>query len=224
MATRSQGRIRRDINVVRDSIENFFSEYPVLASLRPIVISTSDKVNLTWRDLVDARIAQNKEAAERDQNISQLMIWVRSWRPLVLLIVPGAAENLKSLPAGASTVGAVVQVAIDTRDFIVNYKDNDDNSLAFAEAAITDLGTLIEDTQREDLEAQTALLDEERAEKAFRKATEAANPVIVQGSRIIRAIFGSKSSEYKRLIARNTQKDREEEDDVVGKPDPTPDE
>ena len=59
------------------------------------------------------------------------------------------------------------------------------------------------------------MLREEQAEDAFRLATEAANPIVVQGSRVIRAIFGPTSSEYKRLIVRNTSEEDSQDDEVI---------
>lgn len=211
MPSRSQKRIRRDINNLKDTVENN-PDNPVLTNLKPVVVTASDEVNNTWQDVVDTGVKQNKEAFERDSVLGQGKTWLQSWRPLILILVPGAAENLKIIPSGAPTVGTLLSVIIDTRDFVLNYRDNEDNPLSFAEAAITDLGTLVEDIKREGSEAHTALIEEERAEQAFKKATDAANTIVVQGSRIVRAIFGATSPDYKRLIARSTKKNKKKDD------------
>ena len=64
-----------------------------------MVSSAAESVNRTWQSFQAATVAGDKEREERDQALQPLIQWIQGWRPVVLLLVPGADANIRQLPA-----------------------------------------------------------------------------------------------------------------------------
>lgn len=218
MGTRTQARVRRDINRLVELIDGRPQE-PALQALRSLVVPHAERVNAGARTLAAARLAQDKEAAERDTAARTVLTWIQTWRPLVLIAAPGAAANLRALPAGAATADDLLRVVSDLRALIDTYRDPAGNPFAFAEAALAGLAEADAALGRESSDAVQALAAEAAAQGEFAEATAAAAPVIVRGSQVVRALFGPTSPEYRRLVQRSTPEERAANDAVA---DPVP--
>ncbi len=113
MPLRSQTIIRRGINRLDDLIKNNESSGPALVAVSGVVASAKDSVNGAWQDFQSAAVAGDKEREERDETIRILLDWVQQWRPVILLLVPGAEANIRNMPPGAATPDDVIRVVED---------------------------------------------------------------------------------------------------------------
>ena len=157
-------------------------------------------------------IQGDKERDEKDKAIDILIKWIQRWRPVILLSVPGADKNLKTLPSTGATPDDVIRVAEDMIEFM---KTNVGAS-SFNASANTDLGSAITNAKKETGEATAILPQEASARSAHTDACNSANDVLVKGLDVVRAIFGGKSPEYKQFIARKSEKEEEEIDAEAG--------
>lgn len=208
MPARSQMRIRRDINRLKETVDRHGASQPALAAIQQKVDSAAHLVNERWQAYQQAVVKADKERDERDVAIVRVRKWLQRWRPVVLLTVPGAAPNLRALPPGGATPDDVIRVADDLRVFV----DTNPAAAPFKDAALEDLGTGVEDARKETVEAVAARPAEAGTREAFGEATLTANTVLVRGTEVVRAIFGPTSPEYKMFIARASQADEEAED------------
>ena len=209
MPTRSQMRIRRDINRLSGIADQHADRHPALEAIRQTVASTAHMVNTCWQEYQAAVVAADRERQERDVAVDRVRSWVQRWRPVVLLSVPGAQPNLRALPPAGSTQDDMIRVAEDLMTFIAG----NPGAEAFREAALGDLEEGIEAARRELVEARAARPVELGARSAFSEATISANTVLVRGTEVVRAIFGPRSFEYKQFITRGSAE--EEEADAV---------
>ena len=202
MPARSQTLIRRDINRLNDVVQRHKTEQPALAAIETAVNGAANSVNGAWQAYQQAAITGDKEREERDTAITHLKAWIRRWRPVVLMLVPGADENIYKIKGRASTPDDLIRVAGDIKAII----EEKGNGL---QSALEDLGDMIPVTEKETSEATAALPAEADARHVFSEACLAANPVVVRGSEIVRAIFGRTSPEYKQFIARGSRVEEE---------------
>ena len=210
MPSRNLSLIRRDINRLMESIQRHKEAHAAMAAMENQVTAAAQKVNETWQMYQAKSVAGDKEREERDTAIGNLLSWMQRWRPVVLLHIDGAEANLNKLPPGAPTPDDVIRVAEDMVQFI---QQNAGDALN-AEAAISDLGSGIEDARKETLEAVAALPAEAEARDAYTDACLAANPILVRGTQVVRAIFGRTSPEYKMFIGKSGSGDEEEDESV----------
>jgi len=209
MPARSQIRIRRDLNRLDGLLQEHAARQPALAAVQVQVATATAEINRRFQVYQQSAVAADRERSERDEAIGNLRNWVQQWRPVVMLLVPGAAANLLQLPASGATLDDQVRVAEDLRDFIANSP----GATAFREPALKALGEQIEVTRKEYADAATALPAEAGARAALTEATLSGNTVLVRALDIVRAIFGSKSPEYKQFVVRSASPaDADEED------------
>lgn len=208
MPSRNQTVIRRDINRLKEALSRHSESNPALGVLLPMVETAAGKVNTTWQQYQAAAVTGNKERDERDAAIDKIMRWIQQWRPITLLIVPGASENIRQLPCSGSTPDRAIQVAEDLAAFI----NTNETAASFREQAQTELGTLLEDAKKENQEAVAALPAESSARQAYSEACIEANTVLIRGLEVIRSIFGRTSPEYKQFIARRSTAEEDEID------------
>ena len=125
----------------------------------------------------------------------------------MLIVVPGAALNLRTLPSSGATPDDVIRVAEDMVEFI---KTNP-GAEQFRTAALESFGGVIEKAHKETSEAVAVLPAEAAARQAYSDACNQANSILIGGTEIVRATFGRTSPEYKQFIARAKSS---EEDDI----------
>ena len=208
MSKRSQKRIRRDLKRLKGVVDEHAVAHAELDVIKEDVDQHVEAVDTTWRASQAASIKSTKELKERDVAATPLLKWARSWRGVIKIKVPGASANIRELPTDGATPDDVINQASDIQALI----STNPAAAPFRERALAKLGTKLEDAKRENTEAKAAVPAKEQAEDAFAEATLAANFILVEGSRIVRNIFGPKSYEYKRLITRKRTKEEEEED------------
>ena len=214
MPTRSQARVRRDINRLNDLVVQHGPEQPALAAVGPVVAAATEDMNIRWRAYQAASVAADRERGERDSALGRALGWIQRWRPVVLMLVPAAAENLSKLPASGATADDTLRVAQDLLSFI-----NERQSMeAYRQAAVDDLGDGLTVAQRELAEASAAGPAEAAAREAFSAASLHANEILVRGSQIVRAIFGATAPEYKQLVVRHAAEDDEDDSDLDPEP------
>lgn len=209
MPSRSQAKIRRDINRLKEEVHRNASSHPVLGVLKPRIDATCAEVNARWQDYQQAVTNADRERAERDTTVDTVRQWVQRWRPAVLLLVPGAAENLRALPSGGATADDLLRVAEDLHQYIAN----NPGAEALRSAALEEVDGQIETARREVSEATAARPAETAAREAYTQASIEANAVLVRGSEVVRAIFGPTSPQYKQFIARATDAEETEASD-----------
>jgi hypothetical protein len=212
MPSRSQSVIRRDINRLEETMARHEEGNSSLGVLLPVVHAAAEKVNTTWQQFQAASIAGNKERKERDATIGQVVGWTKRWRPVTLLLVSGAPENLHKLPSHGTTPDQSIRIAEDLAAFI----RTDKAAAGFREQALAELGTLLEDARKETREAVAAMPAEARARQNYAQACREANTVLIRGLEVIRAIFGRKSPEYKQFIARHSVSEGKKSDTAGG--------
>lgn len=210
MPARSLKLIRRDINRLKDSIERHKEAQPAMAAMETQVAAAAQKVNETWQHYQTVSVEGDREREERDTAIGNLTNWIQRWRPIILMTVDGADENLSKLPPGAPTPDDVARVAEDMVRFIQEHAGD----VFDAQSAITDLGDGIEKARKENLEAVAALPAETEAREAFTEACLEANPILVRGTQVVRAIFGRTSPEYKMFIGKGGSGEEDEDEGV----------
>ena len=77
-----------------------------------------------------------------------LIKWIQRWRPVILLSIPGADQNLRNLPSSGATPDDVIRVAEDMIEFM---KTNTGAS-SFEASANTDLGDALTNAKKETTE------------------------------------------------------------------------
>ena len=207
MPARTRAMIRRAINRLNELIKRYAGTYAPLVAVAGIVEKAAEKVNSTFQAFQKAAVYGDKERAERDTASGILLNWIQDWRPVVMMMVSGASENIRSLPASGATPDDIIHVAEDMQTFI---QDNSDAE-SFRQNAQDDLGSKLEDAKKETSEAAQALPEEAAARTAYTEACMEANTVLVRGSEIVRSIFGRTSPEYKQFITRASAAGEEDE-------------
>ena len=149
MPSRNQVIIRRDINRLKDIIERRKDSNPALSAILPAVTSACDKVNKAWQDFQKIAVQGDKEREERDKSIDILIKWIQRWRPVILISIPGADQNLRNLPSRGATPDDVIRVAEDMIEFM---KINSGAS-SFEGSANTDLCDALTNAKKETTEA-----------------------------------------------------------------------
>lgn len=200
MPARNQTLIRRDINRLRDTIDRHVDAYPALAAVAAVIREAADAVNRSWQSYQAATVIGDKERQERDTAVRAVVEWIQRWRPAMLMLVPGAEFNIRTLPASGATPDDVIRVAHDMAEFI----RTNAGAESFRTAALEDIGDGIESARKETTEATAALPVEAAARQGYSDACLQANRVLISGTEIIRAIFGRTSPEYKQFIARSS--------------------
>ena len=205
MPARTQTKIRRDINRLKETVERHVAAQPSLAAIKVRVDSAAALVNQRWQEYQESAVSGDKERKEREDAVTDVQKWVQRWRPVVLLSVPGADANLSNLPSSGATPDDVVRVAQDMKNFL----QNNPGAADFKEAALSDLGDMVEKAMNEISDSSEALAREAAAREAWAEASMTANTVLVRGSEVVRAIFGPKSPEYKQFISRDSSEEEE---------------
>ena len=211
MPHRTQALIRRGINRLYNTLLRNKDAYPVLAAILAIVAEHMNRVNESWQEFQSKAVAGDKERAERETAVGRLVSWIQQWRPVVLLLVPGASDNIRNLPSGATTSDDVARVAED----LVTFIKTNDSAASFRESALNDLGDDVEAVKKETKDAAAALPAEAAARERYSDACVAANTVLVKGTEVIRSIFGRTSPEYKQFIQRESGEEEEETSESV---------
>ncbi len=209
MPLRTQTKIRRDINRLGDLVDEHATTMAPLRAIQPEVGAARSKVNSTWQAYRNAAITARKEIVERDSAVAQLNTWNRTWRSVVMIKIPGASESIHVLPASGATADDVVRVGNDLKELIETRAEAE----PFREDALADLGTKLEDADRETKEATVAVPKKEKAADDYSQATLEANAVLVEASKAVRNIFGATSREYKQFIARASAAEDAEDDE-----------
>lgn len=211
MSRRNQSRTRRDINRLHELCARHAEAHPALAAILLLVGRVAGTVNATWKDYQGRAISAAKERSERDAAVGAATGWIRRWRPVVLLLVPGAAENLRKLPIRGATADDVIRVAEDMRDLVASNPACE----SFREACLGSLPDL-EAVRREVDEATVALPAEMTSRAAHAAAIAEARHTVSRGAEIVRATFGPASAEYRQFVSREAAGD--EADAVVDAP------
>lgn len=206
MPYRNQSMLRRAINRLYETAMRNKDAYPALAAILALVTEHRNLVNETWQQYQSSAVSGDKEREERDSAVGILMSWVQEWRPVTFMLVPGASQNVHTLPAGGTTTDDVIRVADDLSKFI---KTNE-AAAQFRESAFSQLGDKLKHARKENREAVGALPKETAARDFYSDACEAANTVLVKGSEVVRSVFGRTSPEYKQFIIRNSNEEEEE--------------
>ena len=206
MATRTQTIVRRDINRLNDLIQRYAESELALAAIQPRITETTDRVNAAWQAYQAAAITGDREREERDSNIEKLNEWIQKWRPVLLMLVPGAGENIRVIPPGGGTHDDIINVADD----MIKLISENPAAEAFRELAMTSLGNILDDSKTDLAESITAWNNERATQTVYSDAIDDANTELVLGLRIIRTAFGATSPEYKRFIARDTDNETDE--------------
>lgn len=210
MPARSQKQIRHDLKRLKGIVDEHAPVHEGLAAIKDAVDARVADVDAKWQALVQARLTSTTEIKQRDDALGPLEHWARIWRSVVVVKVPGAQENIRTIPADGATVDDIINAAADIKHLIETHAAAE----PFRDKALAALGTKLEDAQRENAEAKLAVPAMLKAAEAFADSTLAANALLVEGSRIVRNIFGANSHEYKRLVRRKRTKS-EEEDDAI---------
>ncbi|MBN1129442.1 MAG: hypothetical protein JXA71_10670 [Chitinispirillaceae bacterium] len=207
MPSRTLTMIRRGINRLNDLVKQH-PEIPALRVIGAAVASCADNVNAALQRFQNAAIDGDRERAERDTAMGELLTWVQSWRPVILMLVPGADKNIRNLPYDAPTPDDLARVA---EDMLTVMKENQETA-DILQPATADLGDKIEKARKETAEANMALPAETVARAEYSEACLNANNILVRGSEIVRTVFGRTSPEYKQFIERSKGNEEEEEE------------
>lgn len=210
MPSRNQQMIRRDINRLKDTLERHRETHKSLAAIHPIVSSAAESVNRSWQTYQASAVVGDKEREEREESIKILLDWIQSWRPIMLMLIPGASSNIRQLPPTGATPDDVIRVAEDMAELIKGNPGAD----SFREEALNAVGEKIDAARKETSEASAAWPAEAAARQAFSEACLSANTVLIPGTDAIRAIFGRTSPEYKQFIARDRASEEDDNDDI----------
>ena len=209
MPSRTQQMIRRDINRLKDTIERNKETHKSLAAIHSIVSSAAESVNKTWQTYQGNAVVGDKERGERNESIKIVLDWIQSWRPIMLMLIPGASSNIRQLPPTGATPDDVIRVAEDMVELI----NGNPGAESFREEALNALEEKIDAARKETSEASAAWPAEAAARQAFSGACRSANDILIPGTDAIRAIFGRTSPEYKQFIARDRASGEENIDD-----------
>ena len=203
MPVRSQEKIRRDINRLKDLIEREKNNHPSLNAILPKVSSACNDVNKTWQQYQGLSTKESKEIEERDKSIWKIKKWIQKWRPVLLIIIKGADKNLENLPSRGTTHDDTIRVAEDMAKLINENKE----AASFKEFAINELGNKLENAKKE-LEDSTEVKPEKsNIRKKYSKNCRLANDILVKALLTVKAIFGRTSPEYKQFITKSTNKE-----------------
>jgi hypothetical protein len=202
MPLRSQRVIRRDINRLAQTMQRHADTNPAIATLLPVVREIAEKVNTAWQNYQAATVAGKKKRKERDQTIRRILNWIQRWRPVLILLVEGANENIHKFPASGTTPDQILLVARD----MLNLLTHNAAAAGFREQAQADFGITIEQAPKDIQDAVVALRVENNARQAYSKICLRANTVLIRGIEVIRAVFGRTSPEYKQFIGRHSTK------------------
>ncbi len=215
MPSRTLVRIRRDINRLESTIDDNKDAQPALAALEPLVHAQAALVNKAWQRYQGAAVQGDKERAERDTALGKLHDWMGAWRPVLLYTVPGAEQNVRTLPPSGATPDDLIRAAGDIAAFI---KENP-GTAAYRKAALDQLGNLLDQARKDTDEANVALPAETAARAAFSEAALAANTLVVRGSEVVRALFGAHSPQYRQFIDHSPADQQQESADAsAGEP------
>ncbi|MEM9490627.1 MAG: hypothetical protein AAGC55_15885 [Myxococcota bacterium] len=156
-------------------------------------------VNERWQAFQQAVVTADKERTERNTAVDAVRRWVQRWRPVVLLVVPGASTNLRALPPAGATPDDMIRVAEDLRQFL----GSNPGAADIRDAALSDIGDGVTIARSELAVARAARPVAAATREAFTQSVISANEVLVRGSEVVRAIFGATSPEYKQFIGRD---------------------
>ena len=208
MATRTQTMVRRGINRLDELIQRNVETNPALSAIAVTVASARESVNQSWQSFQSAAVAGDRERTERDEAIEILLNWVQQWRPVILLLVPGADQNIRNLPASGATPDDIIRVAED----MVAFMGSNPQTGTFSENAVNDLGNKLEAAKKETGEATAALPAEALTRNLYSEACLNANTVLVRSLDVVRTVFGPTSPEYKQFISKSSKKQEDEID------------
>ncbi len=208
MASRTLALIRRGINRLYDLLTRRGSEHPALQALTDVVAASTTRVNASWQQLQELSVSGDRERAERDSAVAALRTAVQQWRPVIFVRASEAAKNISTLPSGGGTVDDLVRIAND----MVKLVDEYEGLSSIREAVAQQLGAAAARAEKESAEALEAYPAELRAQEAYTQACMEANEILVHGSRVVRATFGSTSPEYRQFITRGTAAEEDEID------------
>jgi len=210
MAYRNLALIRRHTNRLDGLVEQKKQEHPLLGVLAPKVRQVTDRVNNAWQQYQQAAIIGNKERIERDSAITVLVKWIQQWRPMVLMYVPGAQENIHKLPPNGGTADDIIRLAEDLQALI----SNNPAAAELKETALAELGGKLASAKKETKEAIEAMPAENAAREAYNEACIAANEILIRSLESIRSIFGPTSAEYRQFSVRRYNGTNEEAEEV----------
>lgn len=208
MSTRSQSRIRRDINRLQEVVALHREAHPVLEAMATQVNTLTAQLNAHWKAYQEVSLRGNRERQERAQVVEKLRAWLQQWRPVVLINVPGAEANLRKLPTRAATPDDLLRAVEDLRDLI----HTKPTAAPFREGALHALGTLVDDARREVQDATVVLSEEKRARQDLRESSHAANTLVAHTMDILRSLFGKSSPEYRQFLTRTNTSEKNNEE------------
>jgi hypothetical protein len=98
---------RREMNRLVRVVAAHAKAHPPLEAMRSMIVHCADELNTAWADY--RRTRAKKPQVEDERALSR---FVQRWRPVVILLVPGATERLGELPprGGRSLVAYAEQL------------------------------------------------------------------------------------------------------------------
>lgn len=214
MPTRSLTTIRKDITRLAALIEREKAAHPVLVAMAPVIAGHAAALDEASRTVTEISVRAARERDERTDAVDLLYRWVRTWRPAVLVLVPGAAKSLLELPTASGSPDDILRVAQDLHAFLLR----DPAAEPLRAAAIAELGHQLGLTETEISEATRALADEAAARERQTRLATAANEALVHTLAIVRTLFGATSPQYKQFIPNSPAGADDEDDDEVPAP------
>jgi hypothetical protein len=175
---------RREMNRLVRVVSAHAKSYPPLEAVRSMIVHCADELNTAWADYRRTRAKQLRDESQRT-----LSRFVERWRPVVILLVPGAMERLGELPPrGGKSLLAYAQ------EIVVLVQDEP------GEARLAEI-------LRMELDATAAAADEvfsdaaDAALLALSDAAQRANIVLLHGLDALRACVGEDSEVYRDFAA-----------------------
>lgn len=171
---------RREINRLVRVVSTHAKNHPPLEAVRSMVVHCADELNTAWADYRRARARRRGEECERT-----LSRFVERWRPVAILLVPGAMDRLGELPPrGGKSLVAYAQEIV---------------SLLRSEPGEERLARIVEeDLAKAAAAAEECLSDaEDAARLALSDAAQRANIVLFHALDTLRACVGEDSEVYR---------------------------
>lgn len=170
--------MNRLVRVVADHAE----AHPPLAALRMMLVHCAHELNAAWADYRRARA--KKGGASVDRELSR---FVQRWRPVVILLVPGAAERLGELPPrGGRCLTSYAEVLVS----LVREEPDEERLTATLEAELRAI-------QARAFGGESYSDAEDAARFALSDAAQRANIVLFHGLDALRACVGEDSAVYR---------------------------
>lgn len=180
MPVKAHQSTRREMNRLVRAISAHAGAHPPLEAMRSMIVHCADELNAAWADYRRAR-AKRTERGER-----ALSRFVERWRPVAILLVPGASDRLGELPprGGRSLVAYAKEILA-----LIRAEPGEERlaDVIEAELAVSAPSS-----------AEEALSDAmDAARLALSEAAQRANIVLLHGLDALRACVGEDSEVFR---------------------------